>query len=142
MRNRALIARWTLEQGQKDKTVELIKENNKTYVVINDYAKLRALFGKLLVEIQRIRSEGDFKAAQALIEKYAVKIDPVLHAEIRARYDELGIMPYRGFVNPEYELVKDKKGNVKDIKISYTEGYNEQMMRYSKMYSGLGSYND
>jgi dipeptidyl-peptidase-3 len=142
MRNRALITRWTLEQGQKDKAVELIKENGKTYVVINDYMKLRELFGKLLTEIQRIKSEGDFKSAQALVEKYAVKIDLALHKEIRERYDRLGIAPYRGFVNPVYEVVKDRQGNVKDIKVSYTEGYAEQMLRYSKAYSDLPTYND
>jgi dipeptidyl-peptidase-3 len=142
MRNRALIARWALEQGKKDNTVELRKENGKTYVVVNDYVKLRALFGLLLVEIQRIRSEGDLKGAQALVEKYAVQIDPVLHAEIKERYDRLGIAPYRGFVNPVYEVVKDRQGNVKDIKVSYTESYSDQMLRYSKTYSGLATYND
>jgi len=142
MRNRAMVSRWVLERGQKDKTVELRKEEGKTYVVVHDYVKLRDLFGKLLTEIQRIKSEGDFKSAQALVEKYAVRIDPVLHAEIRERYDNLGIAPYRGFVNPVYEVVKDRRGNVKDIKISYTEGYTEQMLRYSKAYSELPTYND
>jgi dipeptidyl-peptidase-3 len=142
MRNRALIARWTLDHGQKDGVVELKKDNGKTYVVIHDYVKLRALFGELLAEVQRIRSEGDFEGARSLIENYAVKIDPALHKEIRERYDRLGIAPYKGFVNPVYEAVKDREGNITDIKVSYTEGYAEQMLRYSKEYSGLPTYND
>ncbi|MDR1526401.1 MAG: dipeptidyl peptidase 3 [Dysgonamonadaceae bacterium] len=142
MRNRALIARWVLDHGQEDRVVELKKENGKTYVVINDYVKLRALFGELLAEVQRIRSEGDFKSAQMLIETYAVKIDLELHKEIKERYDKLGIAPYKGFVNPVYEVVKDKEGNITNIKVSYTEGYTEQMLRYSKTYSGLPTYND
>ncbi|MDR0541648.1 MAG: dipeptidyl peptidase 3 [Dysgonamonadaceae bacterium] len=142
MRNRALIARWAFDHGQKDKVVELRKENDKTYVIINDYVKLRELFGELLAEVQRVRSEGDFKGARHLIEKYAVKIDPALHREIKDRYDKLGIAPYKGFVNPVYTVVKDQKGNIKDIRISYTEGYAEQMLRYSKEYSALPTYND
>jgi dipeptidyl-peptidase-3 len=142
MRNRALIARWTLDHGQADKIVELKKENGKTYVFIHDYQKLRELFGTLLAEIQRIRSEGDFAAAQNLIETYAVQIDPSLHQEIKTRYDQLGIAPYKGFVNPVYEAVKDPSGQIIDVKISYTEGYAEQMLRYAKDYSNLPTYND
>jgi dipeptidyl-peptidase-3 len=142
MRNRALIARWTLDHGREENVVALKKENGKTFVVINNYARLRDLFGELLAEVQRVRSEGDFKGAQALIETYAVKIDPELHKEIKERYDKLGIAPYKGFVNPVYEAVKDRNGNITDIKITYTEGYAEQMLRYSKEYSDLPTYND
>jgi dipeptidyl-peptidase-3 len=142
MRNRALIARWALDHGRAANVVELKKENGKTYVVINDYVQLRALFGALLAEVQRVRSEGDFSGAQSLIETYAVKIDPTLHREIKERYDRLGIAPYKGFVNPVYEAVRDKDGRIQDVKISYTEGYAEQMLRYSMNYSNLETYND
>ncbi|MDR0232244.1 MAG: dipeptidyl peptidase 3 [Dysgonamonadaceae bacterium] len=141
MRNRALIAHWILEKGAKDNVVELVKRDGKTFVVINDYEKMRTLIGELLAEIQRIKSEGDFKAAQHLVETYAVQVDPVLHREILDRYEKLNLTPHRGFVNPVYEAVKDKKGNITNIKISYTEGYTEQMLRYSKDYSSLPSYN-
>ncbi|MDR0735033.1 MAG: dipeptidyl peptidase 3 [Elusimicrobiota bacterium] len=142
MRNRSLIARWALERGQKDKVVELKKEKGKTYVVVNDYVKLRGLFGQLLAEVQRITSEGDFDAAQNLVETYGVKVDPAIHKEIKERYDKLGIAPYKGFVNPVYSLENDANGNITDIKISYNEGYEEQMLRYSKEYSNLPTYND
>jgi dipeptidyl-peptidase-3 len=142
MRNRSLISHWVLDHGKKDRVVELRNENGKTFVVINDYAKLRSLFGELLAEVQRVKSEGDFKGAQKIVEDYGVKVDLELHREIKARYDKLGIAPYRGFVNPVYEPVKDKKGNIVDIKVTYTEGYDEQMMRYSKDYSPLPTYNN
>jgi dipeptidyl-peptidase-3 len=141
MRNRALIARWVLEHGQTDKVVELVKKDGKTYVVINDYEKMRTLIGELLAEVQRIKSEGDFKAARQLVEQYGVRVDPELHREVRERYDKLRIAPYKGFVNPVYEVVRDKKGDIIDVKISYQEGYAEQMMRYSKDYSPLPTYN-
>lgn len=137
MRNRQLIARWVYEKGAADKVVEMIKKENKTYVVINDYQKLRKLFGDLLKEIQRIKSTGDLKAARDIVETYAVKVDPVLHAEVLERYKKLNISPYKGFINPVYETVTDINGNITDIKISYTEGYAEQMLRYSKEYSSL-----
>jgi len=143
MRNRSLIAHWVLEKGREDKVVELAKnEQSKIYVIINDYGKMRTLIGELLAEIQRIKSEGDFEAAKKLVEDYAVKVDPELHKEVKERYGKLGIAPYKGFVNPVYEAIKDEKGNIVDIKISYTEGYAEQMMRYSKDYSPLPTYND
>ena len=142
MRNRQLIARWTFEKGAADKVVELVKKDGKTYVKINDYQKLRTLFGQLLAEIQRIKSEGDFEAARKLVEKYAVKIDPVLHAEILARYEKLHLAPYKGFVNPKYELVTDDNGNITDVTVDYSEGYVEQMLRYSKDYSPLPSVNN
>jgi len=141
MRNRALIAGWILEKGAPDKVVELVKRDGKTFVVINDYEKMRTLIGELLTEVQRIKSEGDFKAAQHLVETYAVQVNPVLHREILDRYEKLNLTPHRGFINPVYEAVKDKNGKITNIKISYTEGYNEQMLRYSKNYSSLPSYN-
>ena len=137
MRNRQLIARWVFEQGVADKVVELKKRDGKTFVVINDYQQLRALFGKLLAEVQRIKSEGDYEAGRSLVENYGVKIDPVLHHEIRERYVRLHLSPYKGFVNPIMREVKDDSGHVTDITLDYTEGYAEQMLRYSRDYSYL-----
>lgn len=137
MRNRQLIARWVFEQGAADKVVELKKRDGKTFVVINDYQQLRALFGKLLAEVQRIKSEGDYDAGRSLVENYGVKIDPVLHHEIRERYVRLHLSPYKGFVNPVMREVKDDSGHVTDITLDYTEGYAEQMLRYSRDYSYL-----
>ena len=137
MRNRQLIARWVFEQGAADKVVELKKRDGKTFVVINDYQQLRVLFGKLLAEVQRIKSEGDYEAGRSLVENYGVKIDPVLHHEIRERYVRLHLSPYKGFVNPIMREVKDDSGHVTDITLDYTEGYAEQMLRYSRDYSYL-----
>lgn len=137
MRNRKLISEWVLEKGKDDKVVELVKENGKTYVKINDYKRLRQLFGELLGEIQRIKSEGDYDAGCKLVEKYAVKVDPELHKEVLERYSNLDIAPYRGFVNPVYTPVKNDKGEIIDITVSYTEGYLPQMIRYSRDYSTL-----
>lgn len=142
MRNRALIARWVYEKGKADNVCELIKSNGKTYLRINDYEKMRVLFGQLLAEIQRIKSTGDYKAAQALIEEYGVKVDSVLHKEILDRYAKLDIAPYKGFINPVYTAVRDASGNITDVKISYKEGYAEQMLRYSGMYSALPLINE
>ena len=142
MRNRQLIARWVFEKGAADKVVELVKKDGKTYVVVNDYEKVRQLFGELLAEIQRIKSTGDFAAARALVEDYAVKVDPVLHAEVLERYKKLNLAPYKGFVNPKYEAVTDANGTITDVKVSYDEGYAEQMLRYSKDYSPLPSINN
>lgn len=141
MRNRQLIARWVYEKGKLDNVVELVKKNGKTYVRINDYQKLRLLFGELLAEIQRIKSTGDLDGARNLVESYAVKVDPTLHAEVLERYKKLNLAPYKGFVNPKYELVTDGKGTITDVKVSYNEGYAEQMLRYSKNYSTLPSWN-
>ena len=141
MRNRQLIARWAYEQGKADKVVELVKKDGKTYVKINDYGKLRALFGQLLAEVQRVKSTGDYAAARQLVETYAVKVDPALHAEVLERYKRLNLAPYKGFVNPRYEAVKDAGGNITDVKVSYSEGYAEQMLRYSRDYSNLPSMN-
>ena len=141
MRNRQLIARWAYEQGKADKVVELVKKDGKTYVKINDYGKLRALFGQLLAEVQRVKSTGDYAAARQLVETYAVKVDPALHAEVLERYKRLNLAPYKGFVNPRYEAVKDAGGNITDVKVSYDEGYAEQMLRYSRDYSPLPTVN-
>ena len=142
MRNRQLIARWVFEKGVADKVVELVKKDGKTYVVVNDYEKLRALFGELLSEIQRIKSTGDYQGAHDLVENYAVKVDPALHAEVLERYKKLNLAPYKGFVNPKYEAVVDAAGKITDVKVTYDEGYAEQMLRYSKNYSNLPSINN
>lgn len=141
MRNRQLIARWVYEKGKADNVVEFKEKDGKTYVVVNDYLKLRDLFGQLLAEIQRVKSEGDFKGAKALVDNYAVKVDPKLHAQVLERYKALNMKPYKGFVNPVYELVQDKDGKATDVKVSYSEGYADQMMRYSKDFSTLPTYN-
>jgi dipeptidyl-peptidase-3 len=141
MRNRALIARWVMEKGTSKQVVEFKQRDGKTYVVINDYTALRDLFGQLLAEIQRIKSTGDFNAGKALVETYAVHVDPNLHREVRDRYAVLNLAPYKGFVNPVYTPVYDKKGRMKDVTISYSEGYTEQHLRYSKQYSTLPTYN-
>lgn len=142
MRNRQLIARWAYEHGQRDKVVEIVRREGKSYVVINDYRRLRELFAQLLAEIQRIKSEGDFQAAKQLVENYGVKIDPQLHEEILERYKKLNLAPYKGFVNPVMRLVKNAQGEVTDVTLDYTEGYAAQMLRYSRDYSYLNSYND
>lgn len=141
MRNRQLIAAWAYEKGKADKVIELKKRDGKTFVVVNDYAKLRDLFAELLAEIQRIKSTGDFEAAKQLIETYAVNVNQEIHTEVLARYKALNIAPYRGFVNPVYSLVKDNAGNISDVKISYDENYVQQHLRYSKEYSVLPNYN-
>ncbi len=142
MRNRALIARWAYEQGKAEKVVELVKKQGKTYVRINDYAKLRDLFGRLLAEIQRIKSEGDYEGARKLVEDYGVKIDPALHKEILARYEKLHLSPYKGFINPVYRAVRDAEGNITDVTVDYTESYDDQMLRYSRDYATLPLVNE
>lgn len=142
MRNRQLIARWTYEQGAADKVVELVRKAGKTYVKINDYEALRRLFGRLLGEIQRIKSEGDFEAARRLVETYAVKVDRALHAEVLERYAKLHLAPYKGFVNPVYTPEWDADGRLTDVKVSYSEGYAEQMLRYSLDYGTLPCLNE
>lgn len=135
MRNRALIAHWCLEHGKN--VVELVKRNGKTYVKINDYPALRTLFAQLLAEIQRIKSEGDYEAGKTLVERYAVKVDPVLHEEVLARYRKLNLAPYKGFINPWMKPVEDADGNIIDVELDYTEGYAHQMLRYSREYGLL-----
>ena len=136
MRNRKLIAEWAYEHGKDAGVIELVKIDGKTFVKINDYEALRGLFGQLLAEVQRIRSTGDYEAGRALVEKYAVKVDPELHREVRERYDALDIPPYRGFVNPVYTPVMNGD-EIVDVKVDYTEGYADQMLRYSRDYSAL-----
>jgi dipeptidyl-peptidase-3 len=137
MRNRKFISEWCYQHGKKDKVIEYVKRGGKTYIKINDYAKLRVLFGKLLAEVQRIKSEGDFAAGRALVETYGVKVDPKIHAEVLKRYKKLDIAPYKGFVNPIYTAVKDANGEITDVKVSYGESYVDQMLRYSRDYSPL-----
>ena len=141
MRNRQLIAKWAYEQGKADKVIEISERDGKHYIVVNDYAKLRKLFGRLLAEVQRIKSEGDYAAGKALVENYGVKVDPTLHKEILERYTKLNLAPYKGFVNPQMKEVKNAKGEVTDIVLDYSEGYAEQMLRYSRDYSFLPTYN-
>ncbi|WP_302589736.1 dihydrofolate reductase [uncultured Muribaculum sp.] len=137
MRNRKLIAEWCFQKGSDEKVIELVKRDGKTYVRINDYPRLRELFGELLAEVQRIKSEGDYEAGRKLVETYGVRVDPAVHAEVLKRYEHLNIAPYKGFVNPVYELVKDSDGNVTDVTVRYDEDYVPQMLRYSKDYSSL-----
>ncbi len=141
MRNRQLIASWVYEKGKPENVVELRVRDGKTYVVVNDYEKLRGLFGQLLTEIQRIKSTGDFEAGKYLIETYAVKVNQAIHTEVLDRFKKLNLAPYRGFVNPVYKPVTDKNGKITDIKISYDENYVDQHLRYSKEYSFLPTYN-
>ena len=140
MRNRKLISEWAYDLGKEENVIEWVVKDGKRYIVVNDFDKLREIFGKQLYEIQRIKSEGDFEAGKALIEKYAVKIDYDFHKEIRDRYYALNIEPYGGFVNPEYELV-EKDGEIVDVKVSYPANYIEQHLHYSKDYSFLPSIN-
>lgn len=136
MRNRQLISRWCFEKGQVDKTIELIQKEGKTFVKINDYKKLRELFGELLKEVQRIKSEGDYASGSKLVETYGVKVDTVLHREILARFEKLNLAPYSGFINPEYKLVL-QGDSIADIKVEYTSDYTAQMLKYSRDYSFL-----
>ena len=140
MRNRKLIAEWCYEQGKEQKVIEWVVEDGKRYLVVNDFEQLRALFGKMLYEIQRIKSEGDFEAGKALVEQYAVQVDPALHQEVRDRYFALNIEPYGGFVNPEYQLV-ETDGKVVDVKICYPANYTDQMLNYAANYSFLPNIN-
>lgn len=135
MRNRALIARWTLEHYPS--AVRLVKHEEKTFVEVSDYEQLREAFAKLLAEIQRIKSEGDFETAKLLVERYAIHVEPKLHEELLARYKSLGIAPYKGFLNPKMEIVADSDGNATDVRLDYTEAYDEQMLRYSKEHGYL-----
>jgi len=135
MRNRQLIASWVYEKGKPENVIEFTVRNGETFIVINDYQKVRNLFGQLLAEIQRVRSTGDFEAGKKLVETYAVKVNPTLHAEVLERYKKLNLAPYRGFVNPVYALVKNEKGEITDVTVTYTENYVNQHLRYGKDYS-------
>jgi len=140
MRDRALIAHWVFEKGKEKNIIEKVIRDEKTYFKVNDYDTLRGLFGKLLKEVQRITSEGDYKAARELVEKYGVKVDPVLHKEVLERYKKLNIAPYSGFINPVFTL-EINHDTITDVKISYPEDFAEQMMQYSKNYSYLPARN-
>lgn len=140
MRNRQLIAKWVFEKGQPDNVIELVKRDGKTYIKINDYAKMRELIGQLLGEVQRIKSEGDYAAGAALVENYAVKVDPELHKEVLDRYAKLDIAPYKGFVNPIYTPVTDADGNITDVTVTYGEDYLPQVLRYSRDYRTLPAF--
>jgi dipeptidyl-peptidase-3 len=144
MRNRQLIARWVYEKGKNSSipVIEMKKKNEKTYVVINDYNALRNLFGQLLAEVQRIKSEGDFHAGKKLVENYGITVDPTLHNEVLQRYARLNLSPYKGFVNPRMKEIRNDAGDIVDIALDYTESYAEQMMRYSRDYSFLPTEND
>lgn len=135
MRNRSLVAYWVLEHA--DGAVELAVRDGKTYVAVNDYARLRELFGQLLGEIQRIKSEGDYVAAREMVERYAVKVNESLHKEVLERYRRLDIAPYKGFINPVMEPVLDAGGDIVDIRVDYSESYTHQMLRYSNDYGTL-----
>ena len=137
MRNRQLIARWAYEHGKADNVIELVKRDGKTFVKINDYEKLRGLFGELLAEVQRIKSEGDYEAGRQLVEQYAVQVDQELHKEVLERYEALNLAPYKGFINPLYTAVTDAEGNIIDVTLSYDESYDAQMLRYSTDYATL-----
>ena len=141
MRNRKLIAEWCYEKGKAENVIEIVKQDGKSYVVVNDFVKLRALFGELLCEVQRIKSEGDYEACKALVETYAVKVDPELHKEVIERNAALNIEPYGGFVNPEYELVLGENDEIVDVKVTYPANYVEQHLNYAKNYSFLPSMN-
>ena len=140
MRNRQLIASWVYERAKATKAVEMVQRNNETFVLINDYVKVRELFGNLLAEIQRIKSTGDFEAAKNLVEMYGVNVDQKLHVEVLERYKKLNLAPYKGFVNPVYKLVKNDKGKITDVKVSYDENYIDQHLRYAKDYSNLPTF--
>ena len=141
MRNRQMISKWALEQSSESKVVELIKENDKTYVKINDYNKLRAMFGDLLKEVQRIKSVGDYEAGRDLIENFGVQVDKNLHEEVLKRWKKLKLAPYAGFINPHFEEIKNASGDVIDIKISYPESFENQMLYYAENFSFLPTYN-
>ena len=146
MRNRALIAHWVLEQAKSQKTakpcVELVKQKGKTFVRVNDYAEMRTLFGALLAEIQRIKSEGDYEGARKLVETYGVQVDTKVHKEILERYARLKLSPYKGFINPVYQAVRDAQGNITDVTISYDEAFDAQNLRYSRDYHFLPLVNE
>ena len=141
MRNRQLIARWVYAHGAEEQVVTLETREGNTFVVIHDYEKLRALFARLLSEIQRIKSEGDFEAGKQLVETYGVKVDAELHREVLTRYARLNLAPYKGFINPRMQTLNNAQGEIVDVVLDYTENYVEQMLRYSRNYSYLPTYN-
>jgi dipeptidyl-peptidase-3 len=141
MRNRQLISSWVYEKGKPDNVIERKTRDGKTFFVINDYEKLRGLFGELLREVQRIKSQGDYEAAKALVETYGVKVDRELHAEVLERNARLNRAPYTGFINPVLQPVKDTDGNITDVTVKYPDDFTEQMLYYGEHYSFLPLYN-
>ncbi|MDB4977698.1 MAG: dihydrofolate reductase, partial [Myxococcaceae bacterium] len=140
MRNRQLIAKWVLAEGQSEQVIERIERGGKTYYAVRDYVKLRKLFGRLLREVQRVKSEGDLEAARKLVEGFAVEVDPALHKEVRARYDVLKLAPYAGFMQPRLKLV-EADGKIADVTIEYPDDFVAQMLDYAARYSFLPTYN-
>ncbi|PKL83642.1 MAG: dihydrofolate reductase, partial [Ignavibacteriae bacterium HGW-Ignavibacteriae-3] len=140
MRNRQLVAMWVYEKGKAENVIEKKERDGKTFFVINDYNKLRTLFGQLLREIQKIKSEGNYNAGKALVENYGVEVDHVLHKEVLERYKKLNIAPYAGFINPELVPVF-KNNQIIDVKIEYPDDFTKQMLKYAKEYSFLPTYN-
>ena len=140
MRNRSLIAHWVLAHA--DGSVLLVKRQGITFVQVNDYSALRQLFGRLLAEVQRIKSEGDYESARQLVETYGIQVDAELHHEVLERYRALNLAPYKGFINPEYIVERNSDGQITDIHIRYGEAYDHQMLRYSRDYQTLPLIND
>jgi dipeptidyl-peptidase-3 len=140
MRNRQLIAKWVYEKGESNQVIERITKEGKTYFIVNDYQKLRLLFGDLLGEVQRIKSEGDFKAGKLLVEDYAVKVDTELHKEVKERFEKLNLAAYAGFINPDYHPVYEE-GKIVDVTISYPMDFMQQMLQYGERYSFLPNIN-
>tara|TARA_B100000780_G_C20841089_1_gene334251 strand:- start:75 stop:638 length:564 start_codon:yes stop_codon:yes gene_type:complete len=141
MRNRQWVSAWSFERGIKENVISRISRDGKTYFKINDYKKLQTIFGDLLMEVQRIKSEGDYTACEALVEGYGVKVDSNLHNEVLARVEKLSIAPYGGFINPQMIANTDKKGEIISIDLTYPDNFSEQMLDYAKRYSFLPDYN-
>jgi dipeptidyl-peptidase III len=142
MRNRQMIAAWVYEKGQPDNVIERVTRDGETFFVIHDYQKLRALFGDLLREVQRIKSEGDFAAGQALIENYGTKVDPELHAEVLRRYATLNVAPFSGFINPRLvPVTAPGSDEITDVRVEYPDNFTEQMLEYAAEYSFLPTVN-
>ena len=140
MRNRQMVSKWVFEKGQKAKVVERLSLNGKTYFRINDYARLRTLFGQLLREVPRITSQGDYAAGKSLIETYGVKVDPALHREVLARYRKLNIAPYAGFIQARLVPV-ESSGRIIDVRLEYPTNFAQQMLEFSRKYKYLPDYN-
>ena len=141
MRNRAWVSHWVVEQAAADNSIREINRDGKTYYNIEDYDRVRALFGELLREVQRIKSQGDYEAAKALVEGYGVKVDPAIHQEVLTRSEALGIAPYGGFINPQLEAVTNEAGEIVDVKLTYPEDFTEQMLGYDDQYNFLSLEN-
>ena len=141
MRNRQMVAAWVYEKGLADNVIEKVTRDGKTYFEIHDYEQLRELFGELLREVQRIKSQGDFEAARDLVENYGVKVDPEFHAEVLERFEALDVKPYKGLINPKLTPVVDDRGEIVDVELIYGDNYSAQMMEYSRDFSFLPHYN-